>query len=307
MAFLTQSNYNLLYNLVTETHTQIQPDFFQNVFLEFGRKENGPLMELNKKFIRKLMNKISTQNKLPPPSQLIPQQTQSLFSFNQIDTTRPQGMRSKNVTFDEQLELHKQHFQQFSAPTPPPTPVFSDDLTQPSSGIDELMKKTLMERKYDTLNINPPPSLQQQPYHSQRPPRKLEIGSVVNDTEVIKQDMIDIDDLGNIPLKPQPTFQNKNLENLFSKLRVVPPISSSQTLEQNTQTEETEQPLERNNLIEQLTKRVEHLEIELAELKKHFFEQNKVFNLELKERPTSPSTDGPSSFINQEICNGFQK
>ena len=304
MAFLTQSNYNLLYGLVKETHTQIEPDFFQNAFLEFGRKETGPLMDLNKKFIRKLMQKISTQHKLPTPSQLLPQQ-QPTFPFNMARS-------SKNVTFDEQLELHQQHFKQFSAPPPPPTPVFSDDLTQPSSGIDELMKKAIMERKYDTHNISPPPpsSLQQQQqYYSQRPPRKLEIGNIVNDPDIVKQDIIDIDNLENVSLQiseiPQPLqpSANKTVENLFSKLRMVSTVPESPALDsvKIEKDKSIEHSLERKQTIEQLTTRIEHLEIELAELKKHIFgnqSQNKVFNLELKERPPSPSTDGTSSFVN---------
>ena len=296
MAFLTQSNYNLLYGLVKETHTQIEPDFFQNAFLEFGRKETGPLMDLNKKFIRRLMHKISTQPKPTP-----------VFPFTQpIETAR-----SKNVTFDQQLELHQQHFKQFAAPPPPPTPVFKDELIQPSSGIDELMKKAIMERKYDTLNIQPPStSLQQQPYQNQRPPRRLEIDTVVNDIDIIKNDIIDIDNLEN---NSQQSSANKSVENLFSKLRIVNPVPESPALESQAlespaldsikidNNKSMEHFLERKQTIEQLTSRVQQLEIELQELKKLVFEnhqQNKVFNLELKERPPSPSKDGSSSFIN---------
>jgi hypothetical protein len=225
MSFLSKKNSDMLFDLITEESINVDYASFNKLFLEFGQI-NGtrhPLMEMNKQFIRNLL---TNYGRHPSTQQTIsvnryPEQQQ--FQNNNISTTmpsRPQGSRSKNVSFDEQLELHKQHFQQYASPPPPTPPVFKDEESTPSSDLEILMKKALGERNYDSV----PP---------QQNPRKIHIGSVIED-EKHKEDLIDIDILN----KPQPLHQpppQTDISNLgfFSKLKTVKKVTEEKEEDQN--------------------------------------------------------------------------
>jgi hypothetical protein len=225
MSFLSKKNSDMLFDLITEESINVDYVSFNKLFLEFG-KVNGnrhPLMEMNKQFIRTLLTNYGQHNSIQTPITVTRYPDQQQFQNNNISTTmpsRPQGSRSKNVSFDEQLELHKQHFQQYAAPPPPTPPVFKDEESTPSSDLEILMKKALGERNYDSV----PP---------QQNPRKIHIGSVIED-EKHKEDLIDIDILN----KPQPLQQpppQTDISNLgfFSKLKTVKKVTEEKEEDQN--------------------------------------------------------------------------
>lgn len=207
MSFLSKENSDLLYDVIKES---INIDYisFNQRFLEFGQINGNkfPLIEMNKQFIRSFLVTPSKQQ----------------MSTNM--PSRPQGSRSKNVSFDEELELHKQHFQQFAAPPPPTPPVFKDyedesflhvnknrTGTGPgnehgNSNLDLLMQKALSERKYDPI---PPPS---------NSVRKIQIGSVIED-ESYSNDVIDVDKFNHSVENNKTESNLPSVTTFFSKLQ----------------------------------------------------------------------------------------
>jgi len=142
MYFLSKKNADILFDVISEESINVDYPSFNQIFIEYGQTtgNNLPLMEMNKQFIRYLLANYGRKN----TSQ---QQQQNNISTSM--PSRPQGSRSKNVSFDQQLELHRQHFQQYSAPPPPEPPVFKDETPSPSGDLDILMKKALTQRRFD--------------------------------------------------------------------------------------------------------------------------------------------------------------
>jgi len=200
MYFLSKKNADILFDVISEESINVDYPSFNQIFIEYGQTtgNNLPLMEMNKQFIRYLLANYGRKN----TSQ---QQQQNNISTSM--PSRPQGSRSKNVSFDQQLELHRQHFQQYSAPPPPEPPVFKDETPSPSGDLDILMKKALSERKYD-------------PILPQQNPRKLHIGSVIED-EKHKEDLIDIDKFAKPPSPSPSTSPELSTLGFFSKLKTV--------------------------------------------------------------------------------------
>jgi len=260
MSFLSKDNSDLLYDVIKET---INIDYlsFNQRFLEFGQSNGNkmPLIEMNKQFIRSFLSPSSNSNSNANEKP----QTSSNMSTNIL--FRPQGSRSKNVSFDEQLELHKQHFQQFSAPPPPTPPVFKDEDKESFSNLDLLMQKALSERNYDPI-----------PIASQQPARKLQIGSVIED-EIYMDDVIDVDKFNNTvenKIKGQ-TTNVPSVTTFFSKLQQIP--ESPESPEKKEKEKEKEKDSENNilltkyesmnKIIERLTESVDKLEREVEQIK----------------------------------------
>jgi hypothetical protein len=290
MSFLSRKNEYLLYDVITEEYLKIDYQSFSAFFAEFGKKYGNqgiPLMELNKQFIRAIVsnNKETSISTNGTAQQFMP--------------SRPQNARSKNVSFDEQLEQHRQHFQQFAMPPPPTPPNFKDaeePPPPPSDNIEMLMKRALNERKYDAI----PP----------QPARKLQIGSVIED-ETHKEDLIDIDKIGKRPPTPP-----ENAFGFFSKLKrieAIPvpepeqdvsllpssvPLSTTSTPInlQETPNNNSEEMSILSTKIDSLTTTVTNLSIELAETRSQVVllyaeieslrpRAVKDYNLEFKESP----------------------
>jgi hypothetical protein len=287
MSFLSKKNEYLLYDVITEEYLKIDYQSFSAFFAEFGKNYGNhgiPLMELNKQFIRAIVSNnkgISTNG-----------------TSQQFMPSRPQNARSKNVSFDEQLEQHRQHFQQFAMPPPPTPPNFKDaeeSPPPPSDNIEMLMKRALNERKYDAI---PPQTA-----------RKLHIGSVIED-DIHKEDLIDIDKIGKRP----PTPPTENAFGFFSKLKrieaipepeqdvssspsSVPLSTTSTTINlQETPNNNSEEMSILSTKIDSLTKTVTNLSIELAETRSQVVllyaeieslrpRAVKDYNLEFKESP----------------------
>jgi hypothetical protein len=243
MSFLSKKNSDMLFDLITEESINLDYASFNKLFLEFGQI-NGtrhPLIEMNKQFVRLLITNYGrTQSKSTGFTE------QPLYQ-----PSRPQGSRSKNVSFDEQLEIHKQHFQQYAVPPTPTPPVFKDEESNPSADLDVLMKKALSERKYDVIS-------------QQQNTRKLHIGSVIED-EIHKEDLIDIDKYSGE--QPQ---QDISTLGFFSKLKTVKKEDELDSLKQIVT--KLSQQLEETN------KRVDILSQEIAVLCNNI-------NPELKETP----------------------
>lgn len=304
MSFLSRKNADLVYSVISEESIGMDYPSFRQAFLEFGQmynNQNIPLMEMNKHFIRSVLNTYGRQSNAPSPMQAQhTQHTQHQPSLSTVPN-RPQGARSKNVSFDEQLELHKQHFQQFATPPPPTPPVFKDADLLPADNLELLMKQAMMERNYDATPTSPPP-------------RKIQIGPVIED-EKHKEDMIDIEKLNaqnqiQNPT-PTPTISTQPATNptdslpsfdFFSKLKKVtqpPPeivaepvefvVDSFSIIKEKENLNENKEISRRD--FEELTKKVEVLSKELEETKEMVATLSATFSrylneTELKETPT---------------------
>lgn len=164
MEFLKKENYKLLLDIITEEVPNVNIQLFDSVFRKYGAKEitsEKDLLALNKGFVFLFMNLITK------PSE----QTFPLVQNEPIDATHQKISQLKRVSFDTEVEKHRQHFQQLAAPPIPPMPNFSDDIKESKINLEALVKQTLMSRNYDVPIQKPPPRL-------------LEIGSIIPDTEV---------------------------------------------------------------------------------------------------------------------------
>lgn len=201
MEFLNKSNYNLLLDIIKEEVPNININMFQSMFLDFGTKEKGDLLSLNKKFIYLVMTIISTNNTQSQPPSYKPD------NLNQpIDVTYQKHSQLKRVSFEHEVDKHRLHFQQFAAPPIPPTPKFSDDLTDDKINIDVLLHNTLKDRNYDIP--------------LQKPPRQLQIGSIIPNNE-LNHDIIALPQPNEMP----PQNPEKITSSFFSKLHNIPKTS----------------------------------------------------------------------------------
>lgn len=269
MSFLSKKNADMLFDVISEESINIDNSSFNKLFLEFGQTNGNrhPLMEMNKQFIRNLL---STYGRHSTKSHSQIQMQNNNMSTNM--PSRPQGSRSKNVSFDEQLELHRQHFQQFASPPPPTPPIFEDDTSiNPSGNLDILMKKALSERKYDALPQNQTPQA-----------RKIQIGNIIED-EKHKDDVIDIDKL-TANIQPEITTFG-----FFSKLKTVKK-ETTLDLEQenpldNIQTSAIDDIDISTNSFEELKKTVAELSKKIDRLSAELESVINTYSQELKERP----------------------
>jgi hypothetical protein len=110
MLFLSKENRNLLYEIVYENITK-DTDLFEKMFNDFGMREQGPVMTLNKKFL-------------------------SIISDISNKTIEPR----KTVSFDQQYNNHKRNFMSYT-PKHPEAPIFTDMIPkEPLRNIDEIIK-----------------------------------------------------------------------------------------------------------------------------------------------------------------------
>jgi hypothetical protein len=286
MSFLSKKNSDMLFDLITEECINVDYSSFNKMLLEFGQI-NGTrhsLMEMNKQFIRHLITNYGrTQSN---PTGFSEQQFHSNSNISTNMPSRPQGSRSKNVSFDEQLELHKQHFQQYAAPPPPTPPIFKDEESNNSSDLEVLMKKALSERKYDVIS-------------SQQNTRKLHIGSVIED-EKHKEDLIDIDKLTKQQPQQQPQQPQPELSSFgfFSKLKMFKqseeqdlssPTQSSLQNEKETETEPENKVISTN----QNQNELDILKDNVARLEHRLEETDKKIDFLLKEMSLLKNTYNP--------------
>jgi hypothetical protein len=226
MEFLNNTNYKLLFDIIKEEVPNINVHLFHSIFVEFGNKEKGQLLTLNKKFIHLFMSIVnSNQKQQEQPQQIqtkqyIPSKQFPLgvsSSNESIDDTYQKHSQLKRVSFENEVDKHRNHFQQFSSPPIPPTPNFSDNITEDKINIDFLLQKTLKDRNYDIP--------------LQKPPRQLEIGSIIPENEV-KHDIIPLLIQPTQSISSEPVINNpreKITSSFFSKLHTLPnnPIEQS--------------------------------------------------------------------------------
>jgi hypothetical protein len=119
MNFLSASNRQVLSEIVYENITQ-DTVLFDKMFNDFGSREQGPVMALNKKFL-------------------------SILSDITAKAVEPR----KTVSFDQQYNNHKRNFMSYT-PKHPEAPIFADVLPKvPLRNIDELIKETVVSRQYE--------------------------------------------------------------------------------------------------------------------------------------------------------------
>ena len=120
MHFLSNDNYNMLLEIVRENITT-DTVLFTNMFKDFGNREKGSTIELNKQFLRIL---------------------------NDIVKNTP---KTRKVSFDKQIDNHKQNFLSYM-PKTPITPIFADMTPkEPLRNIDDLIKDTIASRQYESF------------------------------------------------------------------------------------------------------------------------------------------------------------
>jgi len=219
MNFLSNENYKLLYEIVTENITN-DVDVFNKVFQDFGN-----------------LNKNNTEQ-----NDLITYNKQFITLLQTIVHNKPELISQKRkVTFDNKLEEHKQHFLSYSVKTPPPTPNFVDKTDNSNlEHIDALIQQTILKRNYEQIT----------PVHNNNnnnnKPRKIQI-----------QHQLEQDTLTNDAIILDTTINTENdpIANLFSKLqnKINEPINSVVLLDTNikqpNQTNQTNQNEEIQNYI----------------------------------------------------------
>ena len=134
MLFLSKENRQVLSELVYDNITK-DSDLFEKMFTDFGAREKGDVMSLNKKFL-------------------------SIITDIASKTHEPR----KTVSFDQQYNNHKRNFMSYT-PKHPEAPIFTDMVPkEPLRNIDEIIKETVISRQYDLApNVNKysSPSIQQ--------------------------------------------------------------------------------------------------------------------------------------------------
>ena len=121
MSFLSEENHVMLSEIVKDNITTDMV-LFDNLYNDFGSRESGPLMSLNKKFLT-IIRDISI------------------------------SMKPRKVTFEQQVETQRQNFLSYT-PTPPNTPVFSDTISpDPPRKLEDIVKDAMVSRKYDTTPV----------------------------------------------------------------------------------------------------------------------------------------------------------
>jgi hypothetical protein len=293
-SFLSKQNAGLLQEILQEESIHLGTESFHQMASDFAQKKGQhrlPLMEMNKQFLlmirmayQQLQQRDPQQTQPPSPSYPSP-----LLQASATTTlpSRPTGARSKNVTFDQELELHRQHFQQYAAPPPPTPPVFQDPEASPmESDLQALMKRTMNERKYDSA---PPSQLQS------NVGRKLQIGSAIEET-IPKEEVIDLETLS--------SRENSTSSDFFSKLKTTTQISreitnSSSSSSSSSSPFYTDPPATTttNTPNDDLQHTVNKLQTELEESKRLLSQLSEefaafkiyIYNIGLKESPPSLS------------------
>lgn len=294
-SFMSRQNTALLQEIIQEELPGVDEVSFHQMASHFAQtkgKERLPLMEMNKRFL--LMLRMAYQQ---TQQENHPLQTSSSSSM----PSRPQGARSKNVSFDQELELHRQHFQQFATPPPPTPPVFQDPESSTESDLQVLMQRAMSERNYDSAPH--PSSSSSSSQSATHTPitngRKLHIGSVIDDTDTTHtEDVIDIEKL----TQPAPALSSPpplSSFDFFSKLKTsrlpetMDAPTSATTPETFPMDETPARPAE-----EDLHDTIANLTTELQDTKRHLQQLTEefaafkiyIYNLGLKETQDIPTT-----------------
>jgi hypothetical protein len=148
--FLTQENQILLWdvikdedvfnNMSNESVESVLQVFNNNIrgFFDAEKKKTTNLLELNKKYIVKII---------------------SFIHATQTDTknilhTHVDIQKDKRSQFDNELSVKQNEFTSAMALPVPPTPKFNDNLDEPMSEMEDAIKKMTEQRNYDIEQIN---------------------------------------------------------------------------------------------------------------------------------------------------------
>jgi len=185
MNFLSNENYKLLYEIVTENITN-DIDTFNKVFNDFGN-----------------LNKNNTEN-----YDLITYNKQFITLLQTIVHNKPELISQKRkVTFENKLEEHKHNFLSYAL-KPPPIPNFVDKTDNSNlDHIDTLIQQTLLKRNYEQVT-----SFNNNNNNNNNKPRKIKIQNQLNQ-DTLTNDAIILDNSLNNIIEIDP------IDNLFTKLK----------------------------------------------------------------------------------------
>lgn len=148
--FLTQENQILLWdvikdedvfnNMPNDSVESVLRVFNNNIrgFFDAENKKTTNLMELNKKYIVKIINFIHAN------------QTDAKNNLH----THADIQKDKRSQFDNELSVKQNEFTSAMALPVPPTPKFNDNLDEPMSEMEDAIKKMTEQRNYDIEQIN---------------------------------------------------------------------------------------------------------------------------------------------------------
>ena len=170
--FVNAENVNLLWEVINDdvsvknklsTISMNYESFNNNMAIFYEKEKNNKrsLVELNKRFVSKMVYDISQINTHKYQESSI-QQQQPLITI--------QDIRMNKITeFDKEYLQKQNNFNELITKPIPPTPIFKDKMDEPINEIDELIRQTIAQRNYDVNqytslheNKNPPHFLKPQ-------------------------------------------------------------------------------------------------------------------------------------------------
>ena len=156
--FMKHENIEMLWEIILDKDkhfSQMQMDNIQKSFMEELIKFNDNtknkkinLMNLNKEFIYVFINKLLHQTK----QQIIPAKEEKQRENITFEDIQNERMNS----FERELTLKKNDFEQFMTTTIPEQPNFKDAIDEPINGMEELIARTLAQRNFEIEQIQQP-------------------------------------------------------------------------------------------------------------------------------------------------------
>ena len=270
--FKSDENIGILWEIILDVNNgksqnvdNIKLDFLFKIgkFVEImiaQKNEKMDCLSLNKVFITNYVGSIEGQNG-PTRSNTIQQVPTKQFPKNQPEPeliTFEEIQNSKRSTFEKELKLKQRDFENSMANPVPDVPNFKiGELDKPISEMDELIARTLAQRNYEIDQIHHQHMNPQEaekwlhPQETSVKSEKLPIRAAppkpvnkVKENEIIDKHVswgenltFDIQEIQPKDQEIQPKDQEINnsseLPNIFSKLKMVPKVQSSQNQNQN--------------------------------------------------------------------------
>lgn len=257
--FVNAENVNLLWEVINDDISvkkklltiSINYESFNNnmaIFYEKEKNNTRSLVELNKRFVSKMVNDISqinTHKYEEPPSMTQPVSNHPLIT--------KQDIRMNRISeFDKEYLQKQNNFNELIAKPIPPTPIFKDKMDEPINEMDELIRQTIAQRNYEvnqytTLHENKNPQQFLKPAETSVKNNNVKYISIDNTTTLnVGHNIIDLS--SSTPVSIEPTIkktpsssQYKNVSwddlkpdsfDIFSKLKNIEPDPSEKKAEE---------------------------------------------------------------------------
>jgi hypothetical protein len=245
--FVNAENVNLLWEVINDdvsvknklsTISMNYESFNNNMafFYEKEKNNKSSLVELNKRFVSKMVYDISQINthKYQEPS---------MTSMTQQPLITKQDIRMNKITeFDKEYLQKQNNFKELIAKPIPPTPIFKDKMDQPINEMDELIRQTIAQRNYEvnqytSLHENKNPQHFLKPQETSVKNDNIKYISIDNTTTLnVGHNIIDLSPVESTIKKTSSPSQYKNVSwddlkpdslDIFSKLKNIEPVPSS--------------------------------------------------------------------------------